>query len=97
MSDNLEFQIPEKPIQRPNIICEELEGMDEVIFVDGETGDNFAMNRMAAVILDLCDGQHTADSMSQVIYETLGGDQARIHTDTMAVLAEFSAYGLIHD
>ena len=96
MTELLEFEVPEYPIQKENIICEELEGVDEVIFVDEQTGNNYAMNRMAAVIINLCDGEHTVDHIAQIIHETLQGDLDVIRTDTRAVLAEFSAYGLIH-
>ena len=96
MSKPLDFEVPEYPIRQENIICEELEGMDEVIFVDSETGNNYAMNRMAGIILDLCDGKHNSNDMAHVIHEALQGDLQRIHTDTEAVLCEFSGYGLIH-
>ncbi len=96
MSDILDVTVPDYPIRRENIIAEELEGMDEVIFIDPETGDNYAMNNMAAVILELCDGKHSAEDMSRIIQETLAGDFERIHKDVQAMLAEFSAFNLIH-
>jgi hypothetical protein len=96
MSDILDITIPEHPIRREHIIAEELEGMDEVIFIDPETGDNFAMNHMAAVVLDLCDGKHSAQDIIQIIHEALSGDMERIDKDVHAILSEFVAFKLIH-
>ena len=97
MSDVLNITVPERPVRRENIIAEELEGMDEVIFIDPESGENYAMNNMAAVILDLCDGQHSAEDISRIIEQTLSGDFERIHKDVQAMLAEFSAFNLIRE
>jgi len=96
MTDTLDFTTPKYPIRRENIIAEELEGMDEVIFIDPKNGDNFAMNRMAAIILELCDGQHTAEDISLIIHDTLHAEPNRISKDTCAILSEFTAFGLIH-
>jgi len=95
MSQTDEFSVPERPRKRPGLIREELEGMDEVIFVDDASGSNFAMNQMAAVILELCDGSRTPQAIADIIAESLSADPAQVAADTEAILTEFSAYGLI--
>ncbi|MDQ7010705.1 MAG: PqqD family protein [Mariprofundaceae bacterium] len=94
MTETTEIGVPPQPKKKDTLIAEELEGMDEVIFVDTESGSNFSLNTMASAILDLCDGTHTADDIARLICETLDGDMERIRKDTRAILTEFAAYGL---
>ena len=94
MTETADIRVPPQPKKKDSLIGEELEGMDEVIFVDTETGSNFSLNTMASAILELCDGKHTADDIARVICETFDGDMKRISRDTHAILTEFAAYGL---
>jgi len=91
----LNISVPEKPIKKDGLTCEEMEGMDEVIFVDDETGSNFSVNLVAAAVLDLCDGNHTAEDIAGFISETMNTDKQRALIDTQAILSEFAAYGVI--
>jgi len=95
MDDILNISVPEKPIKRDGLACEEMEGMDEVIFVDSETGSNFSVNLVAAAVLDLCDGNHTAEDIAGFLAETMNADRQRALIDTQAILSEFVAYGVI--
>ncbi len=95
MDDILNISVPEKPIKREGLTCEEMEDMDEVIFVDDETGSNFSVNLAAAAVLDLCDGNHTDEDIADFLSETMNTDKQRALIDTQAILSEFIVYGVI--
>lgn len=95
VDDMLNISVPEKPIKRDGLTCEEMEGMDEVIFVDSETGSNFSVNLVAAAVLDLCDGHHTDEDIADFLSKTMDTDRQRALIDTQAILSEFAAYGVI--
>lgn len=95
MDNMLNTTIPEKPIRKEGIIGEELEGMDEVIFVDSETGSNFSVNLIAAAVLELCDGSHSTEDIADILCETLHAEKEQALKDTCNILTEFVAYGLI--
>ncbi len=95
MDDFLNISVPEKPIKKDGLACEEMEGMDEVIFVDNETGSNFSLNQVAAAVLELCDGAHSAEDIADFLSENLDADKQRALADTQAILSEFAAYGII--
>jgi methyltransferase-like protein len=90
-----DIHVPERPCKRPELVGEEMEGMEEVVYVDTETGSNYALNIVAATILELCDGTRTSDDIAAVILGSLDADPVRVHRDTQAILEEFAAYGLI--
>lgn len=95
MSDPNNITVPEKPLKKEGLISEELEGMDEVIFVDDETGSNFSLNTVAAAVLELCDGTHSCEDIARILSETLKADREVALKDTHHILIEFVAYGLI--
>ncbi|MDT8376652.1 MAG: PqqD family protein [Mariprofundaceae bacterium] len=95
MDNMLNISVPEKPARKDGLTCEEMEGMDEVIFVDSETGSNFSVNLAAAAVLDLCDGHHTVEDIAGFLSETMHTDRQRALIDTQAILSEFVAYGVI--
>jgi len=91
----LDVEIPERPRKLPTLTGEELEGMNEVIYVDTETGSNYSLNLVAATILELCDGTRTSDEIAAIILDNMEADAERVRGDTRAILEEFAAYGLI--
>jgi Coenzyme PQQ synthesis protein D (PqqD) len=93
----LDIQVPERPCKRPELVGEEMEGMDEVIYVDTQTGSNYALNIVAATILELCDGTRTGADIAAIIISNLEAEPVRVQSDTQAILEEFAAYGLIRD
>ncbi|HXH71813.1 MAG TPA: PqqD family protein [Mariprofundaceae bacterium] len=96
MRENPDFPVPEFPRKRQGLVREELQESDDVIFIDNASGSNFAMNRMAAIILELCDGAHTPEAIASIISESVPkSDPEQVASDTAAILSEFSAYGLI--
>jgi len=94
MSEQTIFSIPEYPTKRPSLIGEELTGMDETIYVDAETGSHVSVNVIGAAILELCDGSHTVDDITNIITQSVDGDAERIAKDTQNILLEFAAYGV---
>jgi Coenzyme PQQ synthesis protein D (PqqD) len=96
LNELTDIRIPERPCKKPELVGEELEGMDEVIYVDAETGSNFSLNIVAATILELCDGTRTDADIAAIILSNMDADPERVHNDTRAILEEFAAYGLIH-
>ncbi len=88
--------LPEYPLKVENLLCEELEGLDEVVYVQPEDGASFSLNPTAAAILDLCDGSRTADDLAAILHETLGASLEEARADVDAILAEFVDYGLIY-
>jgi len=90
----IEFHIPTYPTKRFRLIGEELEGMDETIFVEIESGTNISLNVIGASILELCDGTHTAEQIADIIIESTQADAAQVRKDTQHILLEFAAYGL---
>ncbi len=94
MDEQNTFSIPEYPTKRPSLIGEELTGMDETIYVDAETGSHVSVNIIGAAILELCDGSHTAEQITNIVIESVDGNPERIRKDTQNILLEFSAYGV---
>jgi len=94
VTEPLNISPPAQPIKRPTLVGEELEGMDEVVYVDTENGSNVSLNVLGATILELCDGEHTIDSITDLIIETLPSDRKQVKKDVHHMLIEFAAYGL---
>jgi len=94
VTEQLNISIPERPIKRPTLIGEELEGMDEVVYVDTDNGTNVSLNTVGATILELCDGEHTADDIANLILENLSGERNQVQKDVQQILMEYAAYGL---
>lgn len=94
MTTHLDTSIPEHPIKRPTLVGEELEGMDEVVYVDTETGTNVSLNVVGATILELCDGQHSISDITDLVLESLPGDREQVEKDIRHILMEYAAYDL---
>ena len=93
----LDVEVPERPRKKPGLTGEELEGMNEVIYADAESGSNYSLNIVAATILELCDGTRTSADIAAIILDNMEADAERVQADTRAILEEFAAYGLIGD
>lgn len=94
MSELPSFAAPEYPVRRPTLVGEEMEGLDEIIYVDNDSGTSVSLNTMGAAILELCDGHHALDDIVTIILETVGGEEDQVRRDVGAILQEFAAYGL---
>jgi len=85
-----------KPLKVEGLASEELEGLDEIIYVDPENGASFSMNPTAAAILDLCNGQRSIDDLAAILHDTVHADMKQARTDVEAILTEFAEHGLIY-
>ncbi|MFQ5518792.1 MAG: PqqD family protein, partial [Mariprofundus sp.] len=94
MPEQLNINVPEYRVKRPTLIGEELEGMDEVVYVDTDNGNNVSLNVIGATILELCDGKHTAEDITGLILESLPGEHDQVRKDVDHILMEYAAYGL---
>lgn len=90
------MEIPAKPLKVETLESEELEGMDEVIYVDREDGNSFSLNLTAAAILELCDGHRGKDEIVAMVREQCHEKQAHVAKDIEAILEEFAKYGIIY-
>jgi len=94
------MSLPEFPEKVENVLGEELEGLNEVVYVRPEDGGSFSLNMTAASILELCDGQRSRDEIARLLADALpekaSPDQRTISADVDAILANFVDYGLIY-
>lgn len=91
--------LPEYPQREPSLFGEELEGLDEVVYVRPVDGASFSLNLTAASILDLCDGKHSRESIARLLHDSLPTDDtpdlATVRADVDAILGNFIEQGLI--
>lgn len=88
--------IPDKPLKVETLESEELEGMDEVIYVDREDGNSFSLNLTAAAILELCDGSRGREEIIEMVRTQCHEEQGRVAQDIETILEEFAEYGIIY-
>ena len=85
-----------KPLKIEGLQSEELEGLDEIIYVDPESGASFSLNPTAAAILDLCNGQRSHGDLAAILHDAVHVGLSQARTDVKAILAEFAENGLIY-
>jgi len=85
-----------KPLKIEGLVSEELEGLDEIIYVNAESGSSFSLNPTAAAVLDLCNGQRSHDDLATVLHDTMHVGMRQAMADVEAILAEFAGNGLIY-
>jgi len=88
--------LPECPEKIEGLLSEELEGLDEVVFVHPEDGASFSLNPTAAAILDLCNGQRSQGDLVAILHDTVNADIEQAGADIESILTEFVEYGLIY-
>lgn len=93
------MSLPERPNKIAKLSSEELEGLDEVIYVRPENGASFSLNITAAAVLDLCDGQRSRHDIAGLIASATGRDDAeglaQVAADVDAIVRQFAKCGLI--
>jgi hypothetical protein len=94
VTTQLDISVPEYPLKRPTLVGEELEGMDEIVYVDTDNGTNVSLNLIGATILELCDGSHSENDIIDLVLESLSGDRKQVQKDIHHILMEYVAYGL---
>jgi len=97
VSDLPSFAVPEYPVRRPTLVGEEMEGLDEIIYVDSDSGSSISLNTVGAAVLELCDGHHALSDIVAIILETIGGNEEQVSRDVRDILQEFAAYGLFEE
>ncbi|MDX8390882.1 MAG: PqqD family protein [Mariprofundaceae bacterium] len=86
--------MPDRPKKIDGLESEELEGLDEVVYVRRDDGSCFSLNPTASVILDLCNGQRTCEDIMLTLQEDLTVEKEQLLKDIEAILTEFNEYGL---
>lgn len=87
---------PEYPEKVEGLLSEELDGLDEVVYVHPEDGASFSLNPTASAILDLCNGRRSHHDLADILHETAKADLTQARSDMEAILDEFAEYGLIY-
>ncbi|MDQ6989489.1 MAG: PqqD family peptide modification chaperone [Mariprofundaceae bacterium] len=98
MSEEQAYALPVYPQKVDDLISEALEGMDEVIWVNGMTGDSFSLNAIASAVLELCDGQHTHEQIVSFIDGSIDSSQtnrAEVVNDVQGMIIMFYQSGLL--
>jgi len=74
---------------------EELDGMNEVVYVRADDGAACSLNLTASAILDLCDGTRSLEDIVDIICESLHVDREQARRDADAIMKEFVEHGLV--
>lgn len=85
-----------QPCRRADLILQ-LAGSDTLLY-DPRTDSVHILNPAAALIWDLCDGQHTRDAMAarlQTHFSATAGHD--LHQDVQVILATLEQEGLLTD
>ena len=94
------MQLPEFPEKISSLSSEELDGLDEVIYIRPEDGASFSLNMTAAAVLDLCDGTRSHDDIARLLTDCLPAGRApdaeSIASDVDSILHTFVDLGLIY-
>jgi len=88
--------LPEFPEKLENVHGEELEGLDEVVYVRPEDGACFSLNITAAAVLELCNGKRSSADIAREIEAALPNGSAQAAADVESIIGTFVEYGLIY-
>ncbi len=88
--------LPECPEKIAELSGEELEGLDEVVYVRPGDGACFSLNMTASAVLELCNGKRSRDEIAYEINRALqtGIEQAKADVDS--IIENFVEYGLVY-
>jgi PqqD family protein of HPr-rel-A system len=82
------------PNIREDVLSREVE--DELLLYDPKSGETLLLNASAAVIADLCDGEHDADAIAQSILEALpDADGDLVRADVKKTIDELRDKGML--
>ena len=94
------MHLPEYPEKDASLCTEELEGLNEVIYVRPTDGATYSLNVTAASILEWCDGKRSHLEIARLLADALPEhdrpEMSRISADVESVLNHFAEHGLIH-
>ncbi len=83
------------PKQKPDLAFEELEGLDEVVVIDHETGNCVSLNITAAAVLELCDGTRDIGEISSVLAESFTIPVTNVREDIDRLLKQLRELNLL--
>ncbi|MDX8409177.1 MAG: PqqD family protein [Mariprofundales bacterium] len=83
------------PQAKAGLEFEELEGLDEVVVIDGDGQCCVSLNLTAAAVLEMCDGAHTAQAMAIEISQASGAEVSQVEADVSALLVELQQHQLL--
>ncbi len=95
MNEAYPITVPKYPKQVDHLVCEEIEGEHTFFYIHEEKGTTITLNAVASAILDMCDGQTSAEDMAKVICETLDVAYDDALRDVKAILQELTGFGFI--
>ncbi|MBI2876257.1 MAG: PqqD family peptide modification chaperone [Candidatus Tectomicrobia bacterium] len=87
--------MPERPLRRASILTRILEG--EGILYDPATHSVHALNPMAALIWELCDGEHTPAEIGELLGEIFEAEREEIATDVQEALRRLQELDLLEE
>lgn len=70
---------------------------DAVVVLRLESGRYFSLDGAGRLIWQLCDGEHTVAEIVDTVSAAYGTDRATVRADTIELLDDLSAEGLVHD
>ncbi len=79
--------------KKSHILSEGLD--DEKALYDPKTQNTYALNPMATVIWDLCDGEHTPAQIAEEILSVLEADPSRVLSDVIRTVNDFFEKDLV--
>jgi len=92
--------LPERPEKVADLSSEELEGLNEVIYVHPANGASYSLNMTAASILEWCDGQRNRQEIAGLLADALPTDtrpdMPTLLADVDATISSFVDCGLVY-
>ena len=83
------------PRRRDDLIERELP--EELILYDPENDRAFLLNRVAALIWDLCDGNNSVEMIADQIATMFTNPVKQIHDDVRSFIGKYLREGLLND
>ncbi|MDX8391912.1 MAG: PqqD family protein [Mariprofundaceae bacterium] len=88
--------LPEHPEKIEDLSGEDLEGLDEVVYVREEDGACFSLNITASAVLELCNGKRRRSEIADEINSTLQTESHQTVVDVDTIITQFVDYGLVY-
>ena len=83
------------PQAKPGLEFEELEGLDEVVVIDGEGQCCVSLNLTAAAVLEMCDGTQTVREIAAELAQISSAEVSQVEADVFALLTELKSHQLL--
>ena len=83
----------DQKVIRADVLGEEID--DETVLFDPKNRNTYALNRMASIIWELCDGRHTPAEISAEISSVLNVPPGKVLTDVLKTVDDLLDKGLV--